>query len=71
MLENISGTSPRTLEPVRVHGKSFFEDARKLYLHGVTYGLVALGSHGYPFPEEAQADVNLPRQTRPTALGAP
>ena len=39
--------------PPTIGGKFFFVGDHKLYLRGVSYGPFSVGSHGFPFPDEA------------------
>lgn len=52
-------TPPRTLEPIRVRAKFFFEGGRKFFLKGVTYGPFTPNADGDFFPpvERVRADL--------------
>ncbi len=48
-----------TLEKIVVRGRSFFENDRKFFLKGVTYGPFAPSRPGVPFPEPAAVEIDF------------
>ena len=47
------------LEKIVVRGRSFFENDRKFFLKGVTYGPFAPSRPGVPFPEPAAVEIDF------------
>ena len=48
-----------TLEKIVLRGRSFFENGKKFFLKGVTYGPFAPSRPGVPFPDPASVEVDF------------